>query len=419
MATTTVSTLPKDDIAKLKSLGMTESQIKIFTAELAQEGITDLSNEDLNALRNIDNFKKVSNKSVGVDNYATGTGDLSLDALAKKVKSYRDKNNDARVRAIGLPSDDINALINLGMNEDQIKKFAAELTQEGITNLTLGQLRHLKNIDKATPITANTNLDTLAKNVKKGKSNTSSPKPSNTSGSKPSSTSGNKTGGNKTGGGGGRFTTSSTGNLPTGTGGTGTGGTGTGGTGTGGTGNRFITGPTGDLPTNTGGGGSTGGIEIGGTYNTSPGRPYGDYQGNYQPGITAGGPLDPNVVSQTDGSINNLVGNLAGYTQATAGNALSTALAQGDAAKKLSDINTAATLAQLRLGNLFEEAQVSADLLNTLATQGLALSAKSWESALLVAQYREKTAGMFLAIADQRSSNSFTRIKSLTQGFKF
>ncbi len=129
--------------------------------------------------------------------------------------------------------------------------------------------------------------------------------------------------------------------------------------------------------------------------------------------------IDVDDPGATSDEINDVIDPILDDVQDTAENGLTVAEMQAEGAKRMGELNAAGTELTIQYSTLFEEAQIEIDLLNLITTQALTLSAKAWESALLIAQYREKTSGMFLAIADQRSSNSFTRIKSLTQGFKF
>lgn len=75
--------------------------------------------------------------------------------------------------------------------------------------------------------------------------------------------------------------------------------------------------------------------------------------------------------------------------------------------------------AQLQLNEIATAANIQSDL-SLMATRNiLLLSSKAYETAILMAQFREKTLNMFLTIIDQRSNNVWQRIKGLTQGFKF
>ena len=92
---------------------------------------------------------------------------------------------------------------------------------------------------------------------------------------------------------------------------------------------------------------------------------------------------------------------------------------QAEMALSMAQMEAEGLAAQLQLNQITTAVNIQADL-SALATKNmLMLASKSYESALLMAQYREKVLQMFYAITEQRTNAVWGRLKQLTQGFKF
>lgn len=99
--------------------------------------------------------------------------------------------------------------------------------------------------------------------------------------------------------------------------------------------------------------------------------------------------------------------------------AQASALAQAQAAFILAQIEAEGIQAQLALNQRISALNVESDIAG-IATRGtLLLASKALEQSVLIAQFREKMLGLFTTIMEQRSNNTWNRIKTLSQGFKF
>jgi hypothetical protein len=75
--------------------------------------------------------------------------------------------------------------------------------------------------------------------------------------------------------------------------------------------------------------------------------------------------------------------------------------------------------AQLEINDMSSAMNVQSDIAQMAVRSAFMLSSKAYETAILVAQFREKMLQMFITLMEQRTANTWTRIKNLTQGFKF
>jgi hypothetical protein len=100
-------------------------------------------------------------------------------------------------------------------------------------------------------------------------------------------------------------------------------------------------------------------------------------------------------------------------------NALQNAINQSLFGNGITEKEAAGILAELQINDAMAFYNAKADLAQLGIRNALNLSSKSQESATLVASFREKTMGMFVAITEQRTNTVWGRMKQLTQGFKF
>jgi hypothetical protein len=75
--------------------------------------------------------------------------------------------------------------------------------------------------------------------------------------------------------------------------------------------------------------------------------------------------------------------------------------------------------AQLEMNDMATAMNVQSDISQLGVRNAMMLSSKSYETAILIAQFREKMLQMFITLTEQRTNNTWSRIKNLTQGFKF
>ncbi len=88
-------------------------------------------------------------------------------------------------------------------------------------------------------------------------------------------------------------------------------------------------------------------------------------------------------------------------------------------ALNIAALNLQGTEAIWQLEQLSTAANVVADTNMLGLKQAQLLGSKVQETAMLVAQYREKTLGLFYSILDQKTSSVWGRMKQISQGFKF
>jgi hypothetical protein len=75
--------------------------------------------------------------------------------------------------------------------------------------------------------------------------------------------------------------------------------------------------------------------------------------------------------------------------------------------------------AQLMLNDMQTKMNIEADVANLASRYALQIASKAMETATLIAQFREKTLGLFTTLAEQRTNNGWGRIKGISQNFKF
>jgi hypothetical protein len=119
------------------------------------------------------------------------------------------------------------------------------------------------------------------------------------------------------------------------------------------------------------------------------------------------------------GGYTNQYNQVSAYEQQTAQISGNSAVTQAAAAANLAAITANGTDAQLSLQQIIEQRAIDGDLQKTLLRAEYEENARALETATLIASYREKTVQLLLSIQDQRINNVWSRIKSLSQGFKF
>ena len=132
------------------------------------------------------------------------------------------------------------------------------------------------------------------------------------------------------------------------------------------------------------------------------------------------GGVNASRLSQED--INRIIqalGQIDGNNTLSDNNALQNAINQSRFGNAITEKEAAGILAQLQINDAMTFYNTKADLAQIGIRNALNLSSKSQESATLIAQFREKTMGMFVAITEQRTNTVWGRMKQLTQGFKF
>jgi hypothetical protein len=98
---------------------------------------------------------------------------------------------------------------------------------------------------------------------------------------------------------------------------------------------------------------------------------------------------------------------------------VASAVNQAQSAVQLAQLEAEGTAAQMQLNQVFSAANIQTDLEGMAMKQGLLMASKALETSTLIAQYREKTLGLFNTITEQRTGNVWQRIKQASQGFKF
>ena len=99
--------------------------------------------------------------------------------------------------------------------------------------------------------------------------------------------------------------------------------------------------------------------------------------------------------------------------------ALDSSLNQAQMALSMALLEAEGLAAQLQMNDFVTALNAQTDLTQLGARNALMLASKSYETSVLIAQFREKTLAMFITLAEQRTNNTWGRIKQLTQGFKF
>lgn len=110
------------------------------------------------------------------------------------------------------------------------------------------------------------------------------------------------------------------------------------------------------------------------------------------------------------------IGDLTGQTNQVA---LDSALIQAQMALSMAVQEAEGLAAQLELNDIATGLNVMTDLQALGVKDSLMLASKAMEASVQIAQFREKTLGMLMTIADQRIGNTWGRMKQLSQGFKF
>jgi len=124
------------------------------------------------------------------------------------------------------------------------------------------------------------------------------------------------------------------------------------------------------------------------------------------------------LTTQTQAIID-LLNETAAIALETAAIAQESARYQAEMALEMAITEAQGLEAQLLINQATTEANVVVDLANLGTRSALLLSSKAQELGVLIAQYREKTLGLFLAILDQRTNTVWARMKQMSQGFKF
>ena len=107
------------------------------------------------------------------------------------------------------------------------------------------------------------------------------------------------------------------------------------------------------------------------------------------------------------------------YTQATGNLGMQTSLYTAAMAYQTALIEAQGTTAQIQMDQMAAAANVIADLENLGMRNVMGLASKAQEMGQFIAQYREKMLNMFISIQESRSENTWSRIKKISQGFKF
>ena len=107
------------------------------------------------------------------------------------------------------------------------------------------------------------------------------------------------------------------------------------------------------------------------------------------------------------------------YTQQTGNLGMQTALYTAAMAYQTALIEAQGTTAQIQMDQMAAAANVIADLENLGMRNVMGLASKAQEMGQFIAQYREKMLNMFISIQESRSENTWSRIKKISQGFKF
>ena len=129
-----------------------------------------------------------------------------------------------------------------------------------------------------------------------------------------------------------------------------------------------------------------------------------------------------NGTPSTPENLQNIFGfmnDISGLLNQTNNVALDSASNQAEMAYSMALQEAEGLAAQLQINDVVTGLNIQSDLSALGVRQSLMLASKAYEAATLIAQFREKTLGMFLAITEQRTNTTWGRTKQLTQGFKF
>ncbi len=133
-----------------------------------------------------------------------------------------------------------------------------------------------------------------------------------------------------------------------------------------------------------------------------------------------GGVIDPNSdLGNTIRISEEYLRKINDYIKRTNNIAMVSSVQQAEYAMKMAAMEAEGTLAQLVLNDVQTKLNIETDLSNLASRFALQFASKAMESATLIAQFREKMLGLFITLSEQRANNSWGRIKSISQNFKF